>query len=133
MELLVMIVTLSNGKRVANFSSPHSFTFEDGSILPAHSEELSEKLKINFVETHLRDGDILLHFTLTKDVENAMFKYQELYNEGIVDIVFCPLPMITAIKDNSAYGLDYLLDSPFRSIRQEDRIKKLVSIHKQCL
>jgi len=41
--------------------------------------------------------------------------------------------MITAIKENTAYGLDYLIESPFRSIRQEDRIKKLVSIHKQCI
>lgn len=128
-----MIVTLSNGKRVANFSSPHSFTFEDGSILPAHSEEVSEFLKINFIETELEDGDIMLQFTLSEQVENAMNEYMEMWNLGMVDVVFCPLPMITAIKENSAYGLDYLIDSPFRSIRQEDRIKKLVSIHKQCV
>jgi hypothetical protein len=128
-----MIVTLSNGKRVANFSSPHSFTFEDGNILPAQSEIVSEYLKINFIETELEDGDIMLHFTLSEQVENAMNEYMEMWSLGMVDVVFCPLPMITAIKENSAYGLDYLIDSPFRSIRQEDRIKKLVSIHKQCV
>jgi len=29
------VVTLSNGLRVANFSSPHPFNFEDGSVLEA--------------------------------------------------------------------------------------------------
>lgn len=29
------ITKLSNGLRVANFSSPHPFTFEDGSVIPA--------------------------------------------------------------------------------------------------
>jgi hypothetical protein len=128
-----MIVTLSNGKRVANFSSPHSFTFEDGSILPAQSEIVSEYLKINFIETELHDGDIMLQFTLSEQVENVMNEYMDMWHSGEVDVVFCPLPMITAIKENSAYGLDYLIESPFRSIRQEDRIKKLVSIHKQCV
>jgi hypothetical protein len=128
-----MIVTLSNGKRVANFSSPHSFAFEDGSILHAHSEEVSEFLKVNFIETELEDGDIMLHFTLSAQVEDAMKEYLEMWFLGMVDVVFCPLPMITAIKENTAYGLDYLIESPFRSIRQEDRIKKLVSIHKQCI
>ena len=66
------ITTLTNGKKVANFSSPHEFKFTDGSILPAVSDELAET-------------------------------YYDLKN------------------------------SPFRSVRIEDRIKKLVSIHKQCV
>ena len=55
------IITLSNGKKVANFSSPHPFTFTDGSVIPAVSKEESERLKVNFIETEHPDksGDIL--------------------------------------------------------------------------
>ena len=48
-----------------------------------------------------------------------------------LDVVFCPLPMIVALKE--WYSENWLILSPFRSIRIEDRIKKLVSIHKQCI
>ena len=79
------------------------------------------------------EGDIILKFSLSEDLQQQMLKYFELYNNSEVDVVICPLPMITALKEDSRYGMDYLYHSPFRSIRIEDRIKKLVSIHKQCL
>jgi hypothetical protein len=47
------IVILSNGKRVANFSSPHEFKFVDGTILPAVSNEDAEKYKVDFIETEI--------------------------------------------------------------------------------
>ena len=95
------IITLSNGKRVANFSSPHPFTFTDGSVIPAVSNEESERLKVNFIETEHPDesGDINLNFDLSTDVMFEMRYWVALYNVGYVDVVFCPLPMITAIKE----------------------------------
>lgn len=128
-----MIVTLSNGKRVANFSSPHEFVYEDGTVLPAQPNDVSEKLKIIFNEFPMEDGDIILAFTLPPEVEIEMQRYYRMWLDKEVDVVVCPLPMITAIKESAIYGIDYLYHSPFRSIRIEDRIKKLVSIHKQCL
>ncbi len=125
------VITLSNGKRVANFSSPHSFTFEDGSILNAVSNSESERLKITFLEEELINGDIKLSFKLSGDVFAEMEECRILHSEKLVDIIFCPLPMIVAIKEE--FGEQWLIDSPFRSIRVEDRIKKLVSIHKQCI
>ena len=168
------IITLSNGKKVANFSSPHPFTFTDGSVIPAVSKEESERLKVTFIETEHQDesGDINLRFELSTDVMFEMRYWVAMYNVGYVDVVFCPLPMITAIKDaqnewdqewnewNEYYsnqstggreqepmpsellGIlvtqrdEYsqgLKTSPFRAIRMEDRIKKLVSIDKQCI
>ena len=127
------MVTLSNGKRVINFSSPHEFIYEDGSILPAVSNEVSDLLKVTFVETPMEGGDVILSFSLSDALQEQMQKYFEMWNNDEVDVVVCPLPMITAIKLDSRYGMDYLYHSPFRSIRIEDRIKKLVSIHKQCL
>lgn len=147
------IITLSNGKKVANFSSPHSFTFTDGSVIPAVSNEESVRLKVNFNEKVDADGDVELSFTLSEQVLNEMMYWLKRHSRGLVDVVFCPLPMITAIKDAAAdydgvsdlpdllwiiedysNGNSHLLkDSPFRAIRMEDRIKKLVSIEKQCI
>lgn len=126
------IITLTNGKRVANFSSPHPFTFVDGTVLPAVSNEDSEMLKVTFTE-HLENekGDISLSFTLSPVVLEEMEKWESLQGRGEVDVVFCPLPMLTAISQT--IGDEYLLHSPFRGIRLEDRIKKLASIDKQCL
>ncbi len=167
------IITLSNGKKVANFSSPHPFTFTDGSVIPAVSKEESERLKVNFIETEHPDesGDISLRFELSKDVMFEMRYWVAMYNVGYVDVVFCPLPMITAIKEvQDDHSQDYddwynydqhspsheeqrplvpellgilvsqrdeyegcVRSSPFRAVRMEDRIKKLVSIDKQCI
>jgi hypothetical protein len=128
-----MITTLSNGKKVGNFSSPHEFVFTDGTVLPAVSNALAEKLKVKFNETKLGDGDIELSFSLSKEINKDIYKWMELYESKQVNVVFCPLPMITAMKQSTWFGKDFLKNSPFRSIRIEDRIKKLVSIDKQCL
>ncbi len=124
------IVTLSNGKKVANFSSPHDFIFEDESVLPKVSAEEAERLKVNFIEKELNNGDIELSFSLSDVVFAQMTKWIDMHRKGEVDVVFCPLPMISCIKET--YGPQARL-YPFRSIRIEDRVKKLVSIHKQCI
>jgi len=123
------IITLSNKKKVGNFSSPHSFKFEDESILPAVSNEESNRLKVTFIEDEDDAGDVILSFRLSGEIWIEMNKWRDLWIEGEVNIVFCPLPMIKALNE-ADYGVK---DSPFRSIRIEDRIKKLVSIHKQCI
>lgn len=126
------IVTLSNGKRVANFSSPHPFTFTDGSVIPAVSNERSELLKIIFHEVIENEkGDVSLSFELGVAVREEMDCWMNIYYNGDVNVVFCPLPMIIAISQEK--GDEWLYNSPFRGIRMEDRIKKLASIDKQCL
>ncbi len=126
------IITLSNGKKVGNFSSPHEFIFEDGSILPAVTPEKAERLKVDFVETELNDkGDIELAFDLSLSVLWEMDKWMDIFKNKQVDVVFCPLPMIKALLNTS--DKKDILRTPFRAIRIEDRIKKLVSINKQCI
>lgn len=129
------IVRLSNGKKVANFSSPHEFKFEDGTVLPAHTPEWANHYRIEMWEHEMEDesGDILLGFKLSEQVMELMEDWHKLYIYDEVDVVFCPLPMITAIKEHANFGLSYLSMSPFRAVRIPDRINKLVSIHKQCL
>jgi len=151
------IITLSNGKRVANFSSPHSFTFTDGSEIPAVDAEESVRLKVTFNEDIDEDGDVKLDFTLSDAIIEEMRYWMKLWDSKEVDVVFCCLPMITAIKEDlhafdedckvssvletqemdedgtlvTYYGS--LKRSPFRSVRMEDRIEKLLSIEKQCI
>lgn len=132
-NLLGPITTLTNGKIVGNFSSPHPFTFTDGSILTECSPELAKHLQVDFIEV-IEDeaiGDIELSFKLNDTVIYAMAQWNKLHRNGDVHVVFCPLPMITAIK--AKFGLTYLKHSPFRSIRIDDRVQKLVSITKQCI
>ena len=125
----VTIVTLTNGKRVANFSSPHPFTFTDGKILPAVTNEIAERLKVTFLEDIDNFGDVKLSFKLSDDVLDMVDWLKSMHGKGQIDVVFCPLPMITAL-----YAMDYNVKaSPFRAVRIEDRIQKLVSISKQCL
>ena len=125
------IIELSNGKLVANFSSPHPFTFTDGNVLPAKSEDEAERLKVNFHEDIDEDGDVKLSFSLSNPVYDEIIYWQRKYNNNEVNVVFCPLPMITAFK--IATGDNHIRLTPFRSIRITDRIYKLVSITKQCI
>jgi hypothetical protein len=122
------IITLSNGKKVANFSSPHEFKFTDGTILPANSYITAEALKVDFHESVDSDGDVILDFSLSSKVMIECDYWMDLWKHKEVDVVFCPLPMIVALK--KTMDVKY---SPFRSIRVEDRINKLVSIEKQCI
>jgi hypothetical protein len=123
------IITLSNGKKVANFSSPHSFKFTDGSILPARSKEDSEALSLKEIETPINDkGDIEISFEITGMIEAEMFHWMKGYSNCYVDVVFCPLPMITTLKKE---GYD-IINSPFRTVRMADRITKRSSIDLQC-
>lgn len=134
------IITLSNGKKVGNFSSPHPFIFEDGSILPAVSAEEAERLKVDFIETPAEypypdrgtmKGDVLLAFDLSPAVLKEIDRWIRCRDNGGIDVVFVPLPMLEAMK--KTFVLNAILRWPFRAIRIEDRIKKLVSIHKQCI
>lgn len=137
-DIETRIVTLTNGKKVANFSSPHSFEFEDGTVLDAVSNDEAERLKINFNESSLtggykeaKSGDITLNFTLSEEVTIEMGIWDKLHREGLVDVVYCPLPMLKAME--RWMDITAILSTPFRAIRMTDRIKKLVSIELQCI
>jgi hypothetical protein len=125
------IISLANGKRIANFSSPHPFTFDDGTVLGAVSDDIAQHLKTTIVETVHQDGsgDIELTITLSESVQQEMAYWMEHRNE--VDVVFCPLMIVSAIKET--HGMEYLKKSPFRTTRLVDRVTKVNSSEKQCL
>ena len=126
-------IRLSNQLIVGNFSSPHSFTFEDGSVLDAVNNYDSERLKVIFNETIVQERvepvykTVSLDFSLTIDVLEEMELWKKVWEHNDVDIVLCPLPMIQALKSIS--NVDLVADkTPFRAVRLKDRIKKLASI-----
>lgn len=131
--LIFPLAVLSNDKIVINFSSPHSFEFEDGTILNACHPDHCLLLSMDAVETPINEqGDITIAFRMDSFIEYTVGELMKLYNtykeKNKSLIVFVPLPMITALKES---GFD-ILNSPFRTIRMVNRITKKVSIHKQC-
>jgi len=129
------VVRLSNQLIVGNFSSPHQFTFDDGTVLDAVSDYDSMRLKVNFIEEILPSPigvkridieqmwtDVSLSFELSEEVYNEIDIWQKMWQHNDVDIVLCPLPMIQALKKELI-----IKDTPFRAVRMKDRIKKTVS------
>jgi len=130
---------LRNGVKVANFSSPHSFTFDDGTVLDAVNERTSKVLKIDFneknmsLETGQSFDTIMLTFGLSNVVKDKMKLWMDKYIKGDVDVVLVPLPMITAMRQSGEWDDGKLLLSPFRAIRKEDRTKMVISSDKFCI
>lgn len=124
------IIKLSNNKLVANFSSPHHFIFEDGNILPAVSNDEAIRLSVDFIEQKVNNkGDVKLDFGLSTQVWDELRKWKSKWETGEVHIVYIPLPMLEAL-----HKFEYdVVNSPFRSVRIEDRLKKEISIYKQCI
>ncbi len=141
--VLMPSAKLSNGLVVTNFSSPHEFEFEDGTILNSCSKEHAEKYKVDFIEelgTQFRNNikfkAVKLTFGLSdilvKEINNIIDSYNK--ENCKFDIVLIPLPMLTAIKENRAKLHQFdLVYSPFRVIRMKSRTEKVVKIDEFCL
>lgn len=138
------MVVLSNGLRVANFSSPHSFVFTDGRILNAVSEydslALSMEPRENIIDMSRGYKTIAIRFTITEAVRNEVMRYHNMWLNGHVDVVIVPRPLIDALTAHGhlwGYGWAstelYLLNSPFRTCRVADRISKIIEIDKFCI
>jgi hypothetical protein len=135
----VPVITLSNGLRIANFSSPHAFNFIDGSILPACSDYRAKRLMLEAVETEV-DSDmpiklIRLDFSMSEVVKAEIIELCKYIGERY-DLILCPLPVLNAIN---LYISTYALDPErveelrrFVGIRVADRITKSCHIDKYC-
>jgi len=132
------IAILANGIRVVNFSSPHPFTFDDGTILPAVSKIKTQSLMLT-PEEITSDGigrttDIDISFSISEPIIDEVMKFalNEEWNDGKT-IVIIPLPVMQAMKaldDNLGFDLK---TSPFRCVRIVDRVNKVCSHEKFCI
>ncbi len=127
-DLESSITTLKNGVRVANFSSPHNYTFEDGSKLAKVDMREAGLFKVHFREKVVKDvrdiSGIEMDFMLSKALLSRMNMWEQLYNDKKVDVVFCSLPLLTAIK--KVIDVSELRKMPFRGVRTKDRTKKVL-------
>ena len=119
---------LNNGLKVANFSSPHPFVFEDGTSLGACSPERAKDLMLQAVETEVpNEGgwtDIGLEFRMTEAVASAL---DEVETDTDVQVLLVPLPVMTAIRSaGRPIG-------KARVIRVVDRVSKAISCNKFCV
>lgn len=125
------IIMLSNGLRVANFSSPHPFTFVDGCILPACDAQRCGRLSLRAIENtkstminEISFTDIKLSFELDF---NCLHELDRLESNEDVDIVLVPLPVLTALANVPESF------SKVRCIRVHDRFTKEIEIDRFCI
>jgi hypothetical protein len=133
--MLDKIYTLTNGLRVANFSSPHPFTFTDGTVIPERDKEFAKRMMLEVeeipVKCRRRFKTIKPDFTLTHLVRDQIILWWTLYNMKKVDAVLLPLPVMTALLKE--FTEKQVLKSPFVVIRVADRITKAIHIDKFCI
>jgi hypothetical protein len=130
----VPVVTLTNGIRVANFSSPHTFTFTDGSVLPACAKERALHLMLQSHEREIPgvkgSVDLELTFEMSLAVEEALIT---LNMREDIDIVLVPLPVLQALKDKPFKGQDLRKAiGKCRVCRVSDRVSKTIHHDRFC-
>ena len=124
-------VTLSNGLTVANFSSPHPFTFTTGEVLPACEDAWAKEMMLDIDETEYHvneDGlvwtDVSLKIDVPKNVRTELYK---LMHKNAVDIVLVPHMVLQAMKDHP------MITDKCRVIRCADRVTKEIYPDKFCI
>lgn len=144
-QLLSRLIVLSNGVSVANFSSPHTFEFEDGNVLPAVPNEEAQRLKVTILRHVMkrRNGDqitndVRMTFTLSDEVLIEMGEWIRAVHHLPNVVIIVPLMHLQAMGDMryvSKYPFDLVghISRIFRSIVRTDRVKPEISISEFCV
>jgi len=131
--------TLTSGLVVANFSSPHSFRFTDGSELGPCSPDRANLSKLDTEEVEICRGrwtDIRLTFILNPTVRAMLSEAYLQWRTREVDVVIVPLPVITAMRGNGdllGWDPEDPEAHPFRTIRSADRVSKVNYADRFCV
>lgn len=96
----IPVVELSNGLRVANFCSPHTFEFEDGTVLGQQDKDWSDRVCANIKDRVIeeRHGINLIGVSITCSGA-AMLELKYLAKRGTeeFDLLVLPLMMCQAL------------------------------------
>jgi hypothetical protein len=115
MEFNHTIVILKNWLRVANFSSLHTFTFEDGTNVPSSTAEkaiaLAALKKDTIVAAHEKFRTYTTAIELTENIEKEIAYRMHRWQEKEIDIVLVPSIVIEGLG-NKWFDI---LNSPFRN------------------
>jgi hypothetical protein len=128
---MMPVVTLKNGLRIGNLSSPHPFEFDDGTVLPACDPERTKSLPIEIKEivttevvNNINVDQLKLELTITSAL---ITEIERIQHDDDVDIVLAPLMVLEAMK-----GANMLLGK-IRAIRTKDRITKVIFSNRFCI
>ena len=126
----VPVVTLTTGLRVANFSSPHSFIFEECSGLEAWSDERATAVSLEHDEDETPHPSFpgVVEVRLTWRAPAALSgELRSLNKRPDVDVVLIPFPMLEALR---SAGLPI---GKARVIRVKDRMTRELYVDKFCV
>jgi hypothetical protein len=125
------VVVLSNGLRVANFSSPHPFNFTDGTICPSCE---GDRVKAGSLDREDVESPfpglpgitaVIPKFKLNVQLREEL---RALQIDPGVDVVLVPFPVLEAIREDGLYG--ELTKSA--TICVADRLTKAIFIDRFC-
>lgn len=139
MENKFPIITLTNGVRVMNFNSPHPFNFEDGSILPAVSDEIAKATQLDSEDIESENEfvpgliDVHKRFVMSDACRKHLYDAAICAVLAAVDIILVPLPVLLAFKESQDEFNEYDYVTKLRAIYMTDRISKQISITKFCI
>lgn len=131
-------VTLTNGLRVANFSSPHPFNFVDGSVLPACDEARSRALSMDREDKESPWAGPLFGVTAPIQQVKPVFvlndatlaELEAAQDTWDVDIVLVPFPLLQAIQNDALDGGLLERFTKVATVIMADRITKAAAIDK---
>ena len=132
------IIKLYNGLNVMNFSSPHSYVFVTREVLPACSDEVAQKYKLDSDHTlHDRGvySDVLIKYNISNEMCDVLVKASEY--DGI-DIILVPYPVLDAwsamirnLDDDYLRYLERVL-LKIRTCKLDDRVTKAIRSDQFC-
>jgi len=136
------VITLDNGITIANWSSPHPFTFTTGEVLPACEPDRAKEMSLKIKETkvpysNMPDvltgkaddvkilwNDIRMEVSIPDNVYNDLMKLQ---NDESIDIILIPFMLLSAIHKAR------LNRGKCRVIRVADRVTKEIYPDRFCI
>ena len=132
------IIKLYNGLNVMNFSSPHSYVFHTREVLPACSDEVAQKYKLDSDHTlHDRGvySDVLIKYNISNEMCDVLVKASQ-YNG--IDIILVPYPVLDAwsamIRNLDDEYLRYLerVLLKIKTCKLDDRVTKAIKSDQFC-
>jgi hypothetical protein len=127
------VVELKNGLRVANFNSPHGFSFEDGNQLSSCCKKRCSVL-LEALDEYIDNGkfiDVKKGWAMGFDLAAMIQQANQQAEEDGIDVIIAPLPVLQAAKKSADF---FELDlSRFRTGYLVNRYDKIHSITKFCI
>lgn len=129
---------LKNRLRVLNFSSPHPFLFDDGTVLESVPESTSRAASLDSHEEIIEEEkngakiqNIKLSFSMSEDFR-VMLDFAVRQD---VDIVLVPFPVLQCIRElePSDSRVQSRWMKKCRVVRLQDRVKKIIFSDKFCV